>query len=171
MRDSTVRRVLVVAVLFLLTLPQFAVLGPDAAALWICVRVAVGQVFGSTVAFAIGMALAGLMLIDAFTGQSLGGELDLTLFALTALMVGFAGDVRLNIKLRETQEQLALSAVVAERGVDPAHPQKSREIRVGGVDRESVLDGRGGQLRVRHQICRDGNQFAQIFVGTSNALR
>ena len=109
-------RVLVVAVLFLLTIPQFAILGPDAAALWIYVGVAGGLVFGSTLAFAIGLALSGLMLlIDALTGQPLSWELALTLFALTAFMVGFAGNVRLNIKLRETQEQLAVAAVVAER--------------------------------------------------------
>ena len=116
MQDSIVRRVLVIALLFLLTLPQFAVLGPDAAALWIYVGVAGGLVFGSTVAFSIGLALAGLMLlIDALTGQPLSWELALTLFALTAFMVSFAGNVRLNIKLRETQEQLAVAAVVAER--------------------------------------------------------
>jgi len=116
MQAPMVHRVLVVAVLFVLTLPQFAVLGPDAAALWIYVGVAGGLVFGSTLAFAIGLALAGLMLlIDALTGQPLSWELALTLFALTAFMVGFAGNVRLNIKLRETQEQLAVAAVVAER--------------------------------------------------------
>ena len=116
MQAPLVHRVLVVAVLFLLTIPQFAILGPDAAALWIYVGVAGGLVFGSTLAFAIGLALSGLMLlIDALTGQPLSWELALTLFALTAFMVGFAGNVRLNIKLRETQEQLAVAAVVAER--------------------------------------------------------
>jgi two-component system, NarL family, sensor histidine kinase DesK len=116
MQAPILHRVLVVAVLFVLTLPQFAVLGPDAAALWIYVGVAGGLVFGSTVAFSIGLALAGLMLlIDALTGQPLSWELALTLVALTAFMVGFAGNVRLNIKLRETQEQLAVAAVVAER--------------------------------------------------------
>ncbi len=116
MQAPMLHRVLVVAVLFLLTLPQFAILGPDAAALWIYVGVAGGLVFGSTLAFGIGLALAGLMLlIDAITGQPLSWELALTLFALTAFMVGFAGNVRLNIKLRETQEQLAVAAVVAER--------------------------------------------------------
>src|SRR5664279_1059856 len=116
MQAPLVHRVLVVAVLFLLTIPQFAILGPDAAALWIYVGVAGVLVFGSTLAFAIGLALSGLMLlIDALTGQPLSWELALTLFALTAFMVGFAGNVRLNIKLRETQEQLAVAAVVAER--------------------------------------------------------
>ena len=116
MQAPIIHRVLVVALLFLLTLPQFAVLGPDAAALWIYVGVAGGLVFGSTVAFAIGLALAGLMLlIDGLTAQPLSWELALTLVALTAFMVGFAGNVRLNIKLRETQEQLAVAAVVAER--------------------------------------------------------
>src|SRR5664279_5730861 len=89
MQAPLVHRVLVVAVLFLLTIPQFAILGPDAAALWIYVGVAGGLVFGSTLAFAIGLALSGLMLlIDALTGQPLSWELALTLFALTAFMVG-----------------------------------------------------------------------------------
>jgi len=116
MQDSMVRRALVVAVLFLLTLPQFVVLGTDATALWIFVGVAGGLIFTSTVAFVIGLGLAGLMLlIDALTGQPLSWELALTLVALTAFMVGFASNLRLTIKLRETQEQLAVAAVVAER--------------------------------------------------------
>jgi two-component system sensor histidine kinase DesK len=39
----------------------------------------------------------------------------LTLIALTAFMVGFADNIRLNIELRETREQLAAAAVAAER--------------------------------------------------------
>ena len=116
MQDSMVRRALVVAVLFLLTLPQFVVLGTDATALWIFVGVAGGLIFTSTVAFVIGLGLAGLMLlIDGLTGQPLSWELALSLIALTAFMVGFASNLRLTIKLRETQEQLAVAAVVAER--------------------------------------------------------
>ena len=48
-------------------------------------------------------------------GEPLSWELALTLVALTAFMVGFAGNVRLNIELRETREQLAVAAVAAER--------------------------------------------------------
>ena len=116
MQDSMVRRGLVVGSLFLLTLPQFAVLGTDATALWIFVGVAGGLFFTPTVAFAIGLGLAGLMLlIDGLTGQPLSWELALSLIVLTAFMVGFASNLRLTIKLRETQEQLAVAAVVAER--------------------------------------------------------
>ena len=82
----------------------------------IFVGVAGGMLFRDRAAFALGLALGVLMLIiDAVAGQPLAWELALTLFALTALMVGFAGNVRLNIKLRETQEQLATAAVAAER--------------------------------------------------------
>ena len=53
--------------------------------------------------------------IDAIAGEPLSWELALTLVALTAFMVGFAGNVRLNIELRHTREQLAVAAVAAER--------------------------------------------------------
>jgi two-component system sensor histidine kinase DesK len=53
--------------------------------------------------------------IDAVAGEPLSWELALTLIALTAFMVGFAGNVRLNIELRQTREQLAVAAVAAER--------------------------------------------------------
>ena len=110
------RRRSVVGLLFVLTLPQLVMLGPDAAALWIFVAVAGGMLFRDRAAFALALALAGLMLIlDAVAGQPLSWELAMTLIALTAFMVGFAGNVRLNIKLRETQEQLAVAAVAAER--------------------------------------------------------
>src|SRR5664279_5595186 len=83
------RRSTVVGLLFVLTLPQLVILGPDAAALWIFVAVAGGMLFRDRAAFALALALAGLMLIlDAVAGQPLSWELALTLFALTAFMVG-----------------------------------------------------------------------------------
>ena len=65
---------------------------------------------------ALGVVLAVAMLaIDAIAGEPLSWELALTLVALTAFMVGFAGNIRLNIELRRTREQLAVAAVAAER--------------------------------------------------------
>ena len=109
-------RILVVAVLLLLTLPQFAVLGVDASSLWIFVAVAGGILFPARVAMAVAVVLAAVMLVlDAVVGEPLSWELALTLIALTAFMVGFAGNIRLNIELRRTREQLAVAAVAAER--------------------------------------------------------
>jgi len=111
-----VRRILVVAGLLLLTLPQFVVLGVDASSLWIFVAVAGGILFPPIAAMATAVALAAAMLlIDAATGEPLSWELALALIALTAFMVGFAGNIRLNIELRQTREQLAAAAVAAER--------------------------------------------------------
>jgi two-component system sensor histidine kinase DesK len=110
------RRILVVGGLMLLTLPQFAVLGVDASSLWIFVAVAGGILFPPIAAMAVGIGLAVAMLVvDAIAGEPLSWELALTLIALTAFMVGFAGNVRLNIELRQTREQLAVAAVAAER--------------------------------------------------------
>ena len=109
-------RILVVAGLLLLTLPQFAVLGVDASSLWIFVGVAGGILFPARVAMAVAVVLAAVMLVlDAVAGEPLSWELALTLIALTAFMVGFAGNIRLNIELRRTREQLAVAAVAAER--------------------------------------------------------
>jgi two-component system sensor histidine kinase DesK len=105
-----------VGLLFALTLPQIAVLGVDGSSLWIYVGVAGGLLFSARWALALGVALAaGMLLLDAVAGQPLSWELALTLVALTAFMVGFAGNIKLNIRLRETQEQLAVAAVAAER--------------------------------------------------------
>ncbi len=110
------QRILVVAGLMLLTLPQFVVLGVDASSLWIFVAVAGGILFPAIAAMAVGIGLAVAMLvIDAIAGEPLSWELALTLVALTAFMVGFAGNIRLNIELRRTREQLAVAAVAAER--------------------------------------------------------
>ena len=115
--DTPLRnRVLVTAGLLALTLPQFFVMGTSATVLWIFVAVAGGLLFPDGVAIAFGLLLAGLMLlIDALAGEPLSWELALTLIALTAFMVGFAGNIRLTIELRATREQLAQAAVAAER--------------------------------------------------------
>jgi two-component system, NarL family, sensor histidine kinase DesK len=110
------RRLGVIALLALLSLPQFLVMGTSATVLWIFVAVAGGMLLPDFAAMTLGVTLAGLMLlIDFLAGEPLGWELALTLVALTAFMVGFAGNVRLNIELRATREQLAQAAVAAER--------------------------------------------------------
>jgi two-component system sensor histidine kinase DesK len=110
------RRLGIIALLAGLGLPQFFVMGTSATVLWIFVAVSGGMLLPDWAAMALGVTLAGLMLlIDYLAGESLGWELALTLIALTAFMVGFAGNVRLNIELRATREQLARAAVAAER--------------------------------------------------------
>jgi two-component system sensor histidine kinase DesK len=114
--SSIAARTAVIGALFLLSLPQFVFMGTSASTLWIFVAVAGGMLFPDVLAIGLGISLAGLMLlVDAVAGEPLGWELALTLIALTAFMVGFAGNVRLNIELRATREQLAVAAVAAER--------------------------------------------------------
>jgi two-component system sensor histidine kinase DesK len=70
--------------------------------------------FGAAMAIGVVLAVA-MLVIDAIAGDPLSWELALTLVALTAFMAGFAANVRLNIELRETREELAVAAVAAER--------------------------------------------------------
>ncbi len=110
------RRVAVVGTLFLLTIPLFWVTGTATSGMWIFVAVAGGMLLPAEGAMGIGVALAALMLIiDQLAGEPLSWELALTLVALTAFMVGFAGNIRLTIELRATRDQLAIAAVAAER--------------------------------------------------------
>ena len=115
--DTPLRtRILVTGGLLALTLPQFLVMGTSATVLWIFVAVAGGLLFPDIVAISFGLLLAAVMLlINALAGEPLSWELALTLVALTAFMVGFAGNIRLTIELRATREQLAQAAVAAER--------------------------------------------------------
>ena len=116
LQASVAARAAVVGLLLLLTLPAFLVLGTSTTSLWVFVAVAGGMLFPFGAAMAIGVALAVAMLvIDAIAGDPLSWELALTLVALTAFMAGFAANVRLNIELRETREELAVAAVAAER--------------------------------------------------------
>lgn len=106
----------VVGFLLLLTLPIFLVLGPSTSSLWIFIAIAGGMLFPAAVAMTVGVVLAvGMLVIDAAAGETLSWELALTLVALTAFMVGFADNIRLNIELRATREELAVAAVTAER--------------------------------------------------------
>jgi two-component system sensor histidine kinase DesK len=110
------QRVSAIALLFVLTIPQFLVLGTGAYALWIFVAVAGGALLAPLAAICLGIALGVAMLgVDAVAGNPLNWSLALTLVALTAFMVGFANNIRLNIELRRTREQLAVTAVAAER--------------------------------------------------------
>lgn len=116
LRESISRRLGVIAALTLLTVPQFWVMGTSTTVLWIFVAVSGGMLLPDAAAMGLGFGLAALMLfIDFLAGEPLSWELALTLIALTAFMVGFAGNVRLNIELRRTREQLAEAAVAAER--------------------------------------------------------
>jgi two-component system sensor histidine kinase DesK len=116
LQASVAARAAVVGLLLLLTLPAFLVLGTSTTSLWVFVAVAGGMLFPFGAAMAIGVVLAVAMLvIDAIAGDPLSWELALTLVALTAFMAGFAANVRLNIELRETREELAVAAVAAER--------------------------------------------------------
>lgn len=113
---SVAARIALIIFLLLLTLPIFLVLGADTATLWIFVAIAGGILFRDAIAIVLSVVLAGTMLlIDAIAGQTLSWELALTMVALTAFMVAFAGNIRLNIELRRTREELAIAAVAAER--------------------------------------------------------
>ena len=116
LQASVAARAAVVGLLLLLTLPVFLVLGTSTTSLWVFVAVAGGMLFPFGAAMGIGVVLAVAMLaIDAIAGDPLSWELALTLVALTAFMAGFASNVRLNIELRQTREELAVAAVAAER--------------------------------------------------------
>lgn len=106
-------RIALLVFLLLLTLPIFLVLGAGTSSLWIFVAIAGGTLFRGVAAMTLSVAL--VLIIDAIAGAPLSWELALTLVALTAFMVGFAGNIRLNIELRRTREELAVAAVAAER--------------------------------------------------------
>ncbi|HEY7815212.1 MAG TPA: sensor histidine kinase [Nakamurella sp.] len=109
-------KIAVIGTLLLLTIPLFVVMGSSAAVLWIFAAVAGGLLFPDWAAMGLGLALAGGMLVvDQVYGDPLGWELALTTVAMTAFMVGFTGNVRLNVELRRTREELAKVAVAAER--------------------------------------------------------
>lgn len=109
-------KVAVAGALLALTVPLFAVVGSAAATMWIFVAVAGGMFFAGPVALGLGILLAAAMLlVDLAYGDPLGWELALTMIALTAFMAGFVGNIRLNIELRRTRDELAVAAVAAER--------------------------------------------------------
>ena len=110
------QRISAILLLFLLTLPQFLVLGTSAYTLWIFVAVTGGALLIPVAAMVLGVTLGVAMLaVDLVAGDPLNWSLALTLVALTAFMVGFASNLRLNTELRRTREQLAVAAVAAER--------------------------------------------------------
>ncbi len=104
------------AIMLTLTVPLIILMGADASALWIYVGVAGGMLLPRTQAFGFAVLLAAAML--ALTSSVPGGaqwELALTLVALTLWMVGFAGNIRLTLELARTRDELARTAVAAER--------------------------------------------------------
>jgi two-component system sensor histidine kinase DesK len=110
------RKLLALGAMLAMTVPMIIIGGPGVTALWIYLGVAAAIMFPLAAAMAIAVGLAGAMLaLSAAMGQSLPWELALTLVALTLWMAGFAGNIRLTIELRETREELARAAVVAER--------------------------------------------------------
>jgi two-component system sensor histidine kinase DesK len=109
-------KVAVTGALMALTIPLFAVVGSAAATMWIFVAVVGGMFYAAPVALGLGVLLAAAMLlVDLSYGDPLGWELALTMIALTAFMAGFVGNIRLNIELRRTRDELAVAAVAAER--------------------------------------------------------
>lgn len=109
-------RIAVVGVLLTLPIPQFLVMGSSATAMWIFAAVTAGFLLPDWAAMGLAILLAAAMLlIDVAYADPLGWELALTTVALTAFMVGFVGNVRLNRELRRTREALAVAAVAAER--------------------------------------------------------
>lgn len=109
-------RVAVLAVLFVLSIPQWWLIGADLAGMWIFIGVAAGALLRAWVAAVVAGVLAGGMLaLDAAAGAALQWELAVTLVAVTLWMIGFASNIRLNIELRRTREELAATAVAVER--------------------------------------------------------
>jgi two-component system sensor histidine kinase DesK len=114
--DSLARRIAVLAALFLLSLPQWFVIGADLTALWIFIGVAAGALLRPLAAVVVGVVLALAMLgLDAVASQPLQWELAVTLVALNLWMIGFAANIRLNIELHRTRDELARTAVTLER--------------------------------------------------------
>jgi two-component system sensor histidine kinase DesK len=67
-------------------------------------------------AIPLAVVLAAVMiLLEWWAGGELEWELAATLVAVSLWMVGFASNVRLNIELRRTQDELARTAVAVER--------------------------------------------------------
>jgi len=109
-------RIAVVVTLLALSAPQFLVMGSSASAMWIFAAVVGGFLLPDWAAMALAVLLAAAMLlVDVAYGDPLGWELALTTVAITAFMVGFVGNVKLNRELRRTREALAVAAVAAER--------------------------------------------------------
>ncbi len=109
-------RIGVLGGLFLLTLPLWFVIGPDLTSLWIFVGVAAAALLPPRAAITAAVALAALMIgLQWLDGGELEWELAATLIAVTLWMVGFTSNVRLNIELRRTRDELARTAVAVER--------------------------------------------------------
>lgn len=115
MAPLTARWIVVVAV-FVLTTVQLPLVGTDATGLLIFTGVAAGCLLGIRTAAVVGVLLA--VLVMTLTWREPGGvswQLGLTVVGLTLWSAGFARNIRLNIELRKARDELARTAVLAER--------------------------------------------------------
>ncbi len=106
----------VIVVIVLLVAPQLQLMGSDAVVLLIFPGVAAGLLL--PIRSAVGFALTVGMAMIVITRHAPGGpqwELALTAVALTLWMAGFAKNIRLNAALRRARDELAQTAVLAER--------------------------------------------------------
>lgn len=109
-------RWIVVVVVFVLTTVQLPLVGTHATGLLIFTGVAAGCLLGIRTAAVVGVLLA--VLVMTLTWREPGGvswELGLTVVGLTLWSAGFAKNIRLNIALRQAKDELARTAVLAER--------------------------------------------------------
>ncbi|MGI8415001.1 MAG: sensor histidine kinase [Nakamurella sp.] len=115
MAPPVVRWTAVVAV-FVLTIPQLPLVGSDAAGLLIFTGVAAGSLLGIRTAVVAGVLLAVLMMVLTWRQPSgASWQLGLTVIGLTMWAAAFARNIRLNIELRQARDELARTAVLAER--------------------------------------------------------
>ncbi|MDQ2847563.1 MAG: sensor histidine kinase [Actinomycetota bacterium] len=105
-----------VAAVFVLTMPQVLLVGNDAVGLLIFTGVAAGCLLGIRTAAVVGVLLAILMLVLTWHDPAgASWQLGLTVVGLTLWSAGFAKNIRLNIELRQARDELARTAVLAER--------------------------------------------------------
>lgn len=106
----------VIAIMVLLTVPQFLLVGPDGTVLLIFVTVTGGFLLPLRPALALGLGSAATMVVLTWrTADGPQWELALTAVALTLWMGGFAKNIRLNRVLMQARADLARTAVLAER--------------------------------------------------------
>ncbi|WP_051264725.1 sensor histidine kinase [Nakamurella lactea] len=104
------------AVIVLVVLAQLPLMGADAVGLLIFPGVAAAIMLPMRQALAVALTLGAAMI--GISWNAAGGpqwELALTEVALSLWMAGFARNIRLNEQLRSAQQELARSAVLAER--------------------------------------------------------
>lgn len=114
--SAKVPRLLVLSLLLALSLAIFPFFGLDTCGLWIYLGVAAAMLLPARVAVGVAVVLAaGMLVLSVLKGEEVPWEQALILLAITGLMVGFAGNIRLTRELHNTREELAAAAVAAER--------------------------------------------------------